>query len=913
VRNSIRWIILGLLLMVMAQPAFAQNHIIVDDPTNTINIGEVQRAARTLASKGATVVVLVSDQTGSNAQAYASGILKTYGIATDPLSPNVIIYLVSLDQRNVYIYYGSDWNSALGPTYQGIINDSIIPPISRNNDITKGIVEGFNATVDAIDNPPGSVSNDFLAWLIGLPVIGGIVVFLMNIFNKRRRAAQALANARGIYEQARRSAGAAIADMGQLLVSVREKAQYDSISYPPAEIAQLAQWQQEAEKLFIVAQGHFDNADEALAAKASPTEEDYKASAVVYEQIVTEVAAAREPLERADARRRELDQLNAQAPGSIDQSKKALADVAEQLDMLREDGARPDAITRTAAELIARAEALLAEHHAADAIATAEEASATLNLLKGSIARYNDIREGISAGRAAAEKVVAQNYRIEDGLAAFDESENLLRQALKALEMGAEAAAPLLDQAEASRAEGVARGGGMPALRSANDGRLIQVDEAGKQLSAYIDEGRRAFDIVDEFAESTWSDIRGNGSEAEAAAAEALRLWQRASQRNTMEVQDFLGAQQDLDAAEQYIAQARQLIDAIIQRLKDLEAARDAARSEIAMAQADIEQGWAYIRANDPDIGKVPEQQLHRAEELLAQANAELAKQRPDWLLLVKLAQEANQQADQALADARSEVDTMNKLRSEVEHAQQVATAEVQKIVKFAGIHTDDVDDQLNQRINQLQNDVQKAYKALKLAEQSEEEARVAALNKAQKLYATLATTAEQLYADMYAAFQRGEELRKKVQQQVKRAQREIERAEDLVAKYRHIIPRTSEGHKRLSQARNKLGRIGKVRDERSAQDAIELANQAYADANRADKIFRAEINARHGGRGGGGGVIIIGGGGSSGSSSSSGGSSGWGSGGGSWGGWGGGGGGGWGGGGGGGGWGGSGGGGSGW
>jgi hypothetical protein len=432
-------------------------------------------------------------------------------------------------------------------------------------------------------------------------------------------------------------------------------------------------------------------------------------------------------------------------------------------------------------------------------------------------------------------------------MAAFERAEGLLRQGAQALEQGPEQATPLLDQAEAARAEGVGRGGGMPALRRENDTRLPAVEQAGQLLAAAITEGHRAFDAVDEFAESTWSDIRGNGSEAEAAAARAQALWQRASERNTMEAQDFYGAKEDLDAAEEEIAHAHTLIDTIVQRLKDLEAARDAARAELKAAQDDIEAGWAFVRSNDPDVGKQPEQALTQAAGLVEQAGAELAKDRPDWLVVVKQAREANRLADEALANARSEVEEMEKLRGQVARAQQLATAEVQKIVKFASLHADDLPRQSEPQLNSLQGDVQAAYATLKAAEQREEQARATALRDALNRYVALESQAEQLYGEIYAAFERVEQLRKQVAEEAADAERAVARAEQLYQTYGGYIPSTSEGVALLGEARATLGRIGAVRDEAEMKRAKQAAVEARKLAERAEQRFRSEIAARQG------------------------------------------------------------------
>jgi hypothetical protein len=314
-----------------------------------------------------------------------------------------------------------------------------------------------------------------------------------------------------------------------------------------------------------------------------------------------------------------------------------------------------------------------------------------------------------------------------------------------------------------------------------------------------------------------------------------------------MEAQDFYGAKEDLDAAEEEIAHAHTLIDTIVQRLKDLEAARDAARAELKTAQDDIEAGWAFVRSNDPDVGKQPEQALTQAAGLVEQAGAELAKERPDWLTLVKQAREANRLADEALANARGEVEEMQKLRGQVTRAQQLATAEVQKIVKFASLHVDDLPRQSEPQLNRLQGDVQAAYAALKAAEQREEQARAAALRDALNRYVALEAQAEKLYSEIYEAFQRVEQLRKQVAEEAERAERAVARAEQLYQTYGGYIPSGAEGIALLQEARATLSRIGAVRDEAETKRAMQAAKEARKLAERAEQSFRNQITARQG------------------------------------------------------------------
>jgi uncharacterized membrane protein YgcG len=290
-----------LALLLLASPALAQGRAIVEDTTSQVDTAQVERAAQALTAKGATVVVLVSDQTGGDPQAYAQRRLSASGIQTSPLEPSVIVYLVALDQRNVFIYYGADYNASLGPTYKNIADQEMIPQFARG-DITGGIVAGINGTVEAIDNPPGSGTNINVGSGVFTPIVLG-AIFLVLLFvvgpiawrglSKRRAAAQALAKARQDAEAARKQAGAAIADFGQALREAREKAQFDEVSYPAADVRQLAELQAAAETQFVAAQEAFDQAGERLAQKREPTQPDLVASAGAYRAVTESVAAAR--------------------------------------------------------------------------------------------------------------------------------------------------------------------------------------------------------------------------------------------------------------------------------------------------------------------------------------------------------------------------------------------------------------------------------------------------------------------------------------------------------------------------------------------------------------------------------------------------------------------------------------------
>jgi hypothetical protein len=378
-----------------------------------------------------------------------------------------------------------------------------------------------------------------------------------------------------------------------------------------------------------------------------------------------------------------------------------------------------------------------------------------LSSLSSTVHSYGDLQARIQQLRDEAAVLAAQGYRVTASHAALDTAQAALENAAAALQRdGSSAASASLGDASPALEQAIAQGRGLIELRAENDQRALALGVQARRVAALIETARQTFDLVDEFAESTWNDIRGNGSEAEASAAEAATLWQRAVARNTLESQEFAAARENLNALEAQLARATGLSEAIIQRLKDLEHARAIARQELAAAAADVAAGNSYLAAHDPDIGKQPEDQLRKAADLLAQSEAEVAKPKPDWLALVRLAQAANAEADAALAGARSEVETMDKLRAQVQHAQQLAASEVQRAKRFYETHRSDLGWSISDSLHDLQEQLQLAHDALRQAESLAEDQRRQALEQARGRFVNVDGRADQVYAKLYAAFQ---------------------------------------------------------------------------------------------------------------------------------------------------------------
>src|SRR5207237_4719873 len=107
---------------------------------------------------------------------------------------------------------------------------------------------------------------------------------------------------------------------------------------------------------------------------------------------------------------------------------------------------------------------------------------------------------------------------------------------------------------------------------------------------------------------------------------------------------------------------------------------------------AHIRSDQQFITQYDPDISQQPADMLKQAADLLRQAKEEVAKAKPNWIQVVALARQANDLADKALADARSQEEAMQARRLRLQTASQQAAASLSRAANFASVHRSDID-----------------------------------------------------------------------------------------------------------------------------------------------------------------------------------------------------------------------------
>ncbi len=786
-RISVRWWMGLILSLLLVTPALAQGRLVIADPGRRLDEAAVQAAAGPLIRRGAEVAVYVVDRGGEDdfqRRLIGDGLGRSDGAVRSRL---IAIY-VAVESRYSAIWFGEEWSAALAvnDNYELIRTGKLNPGLS-DGDFTRGVTSALTAIEEAIVNPPRpgggvTINTDLTPVVIGGLGLAGAAAAGAGAYQLRRRR-QTRRAAEQRLRDARERAGAVVVQLGQRFQTAAEKAQFDRVSYHPDAVAELADLLVAARDAFTRLKIDFDEIGEQLNRAAQPSLEALATATAAYERVIEQASAVAERLDALDQRRAALDALARKAHEELDQAKKVLTGVAERLPAFGNELADHAAVLAPIQQAIHRAEAAMAQFAAEEAIAAAQAASVIGATLTDLLDRYATARAAVAQGRRAAERLAAEGYRMDGGHAALDTARAALDRLARALQQGAltEAGQAIAD-AEAALTRAQQDWLELPSIRADNERRIAALAERGPQIAERIAAGREAFDLVDEFAESAWSDIRGNGSEAEAAAERAFEHWEQAKAANTMEAQEFLTARSFLDAAEQELDHVERLIGAIIDRLRALEEARAIARDLLAEAARSIAAGKTFVAAHNPDVSPQADQWLAQAAALLQTAQAEAAKEKPDWLKLARDAQEADRLADAALASARDEMEQTARLRERAQQLQQLATAEVQKLVHYVTVHDADLSPTTRQQIEQVRQRVQQAYRALQQAVQREDEARRQALREAIEQYQALMAQAGEVYQAAHSDVQRLEELRAALNQTLQQARERLDQIERICA-----------------------------------------------------------------------------------------------------------------------------------
>ena len=930
---------------------------VVADDTGQINASEVNQAAQALQALGIRPLAVFSQSglgyASSGDLAYAAA--QNYGLGQSGrvIDPDLFAVVVVLDTRQATILYGDrlkrymEGNAALATH----LREDYLNPSLQDQNYTKAFADTFTQAAREIDlqrNPPPTatpipsvITNIDTKGLGNSLLIGlGVIIFLVVLAVagpalwrtwQRNKAAEARRQSlREQLLQARNVAADMITDL-DFPDDPQRQIQYRFLALSlekerPEQLANItAQYEQIYDRL-VPALATFNTLNQSTPA----TEQELTNAIAGYQQVQSEVRYASGFLEWLAEQGRIVEGQIASAPSEVDAAKKALAAATEELTTLA--AAAPDLDLPAAGSILTQVSAKLNEADTASnaspprplaAYDASVQARSLLDKVMASWRRLSAIYKELVQNREKLAGLRTKGFKlsqVDDPMAASVEQ---LRKAATSISSNQRNSDELLQKATEivnATDEQTVR---LISLQADNEKALERLKREGDEVKKMIDAGARAFDAVDEYAEESWRDIKGNGTEAQRAADFAFNLWQEASKQNALtpqSPQDFDAARSMIDQASEALAKSRELVAAIVTRLEYIRESQRVAAEEIAAAQKDITGGEAFVARYDTDISPRPSDLLSEAARLLEAARAEMSRPKPNWIEVVALARKANDTADRALADARSEQQAMEARRLKVKTNSQQAAASLSRASNFASVHRADLSPDVFTMLEGAQEGAKRGEEILATAQSRrvEDVELGRALDEAASTLAEAREAADGAFALAESQFRTMEALRTQLNNVFTQADATIASADALIAQNSNSVGR--EAHELLDQAVSLMPEQVNASDARSLTAAVTAAQQAEQLALQAYNSAQADIDAHNraaqaqqmqdmlstlaalgmaaassggsrrrsrGGWGGGGGTISIGGGGGWGGGGSS--SGGWGGGGSSSGSWGGG------------------------
>lgn len=672
-------------------PGYSQNcdELIVDSAgVFRGDLSRLQDTAQKLVNNGADVRIRTAESVAEfgNLDIYEKNLenrCSSWQDGNGYRKNNLLVLMIAKKERKTGLYYGSQWDSALGSQWIRIQRDHMNPSFKAGN-FVGGFVNGLeeiNRLVEAHlrpttvptqptivqPAPAPSAPTDFsglwrvLGWLVGLGGLGILAVVAFRIYSARekRRAAQQKARI------AKQSVAKRINDLSQEIATLEAEIEGLSSKMAAEDVESLRAGLHEIVKLHAGAAGSFNDYEQSAGNPDQPN-----LSETEYANIEQAYLLSLQDLQQADQLKvsavqtiKGLEKLANQIPKIIEQLGAGIPAAENKIHTVRQRGFK----TEETDKLLAEASQAVAE---------------------------------------AASALTGRQYRLANRFVLF--GINKVAQALENAE-----SLPRKKEEQATAANALAK----------------RIEET-KQV---IDTTRVIFEqISEEYAAPTWQSVRGNGSEATKRVAAAVQALDAARKASSMEKQEWAKAGEFLQKANDWLDQAESMMRSITALEGHLAQAKKDAPQEIKAAQDDIAKAWKFIHLHDADVRDSLEDDLRSAEEDLAKASKELSVSKPDYFVVNDLAKEANAAADKILNEARGEYETAERLRQKAAGALRDAAGQVSKAKEYIEDHSGDVSRSAKDHLKDAQTKLKDAKAAthletrITLAEEAEKKAKKA-------------------------------------------------------------------------------------------------------------------------------------------------------------------------------------------
>lgn len=213
---------------------------------------------------------------------------------------------------------------------------------------------------------------------------------------------------------------------------------------------------------------------------------------------------------------------------------------------------------------------------------------------------------------------------------------------------------------------------------------LAALPKSIDQLQARLPDIQAAFKKLSAYAPSAWSSIKGNAEEADKRGHFAETQVQAGNAALAAASPDRAAAARSARAAQEAVAQANQLLDAVEQLAKSLDDAADKLAKEISDADADLTAAKAAVAAAPASPGHATwVANLDKAEAALKTARAGASATPSDPAAALVAAQNAHAAADSILNGLRDESSQQARNQAAFQVARASAAGAVNQAAAF--------------------------------------------------------------------------------------------------------------------------------------------------------------------------------------------------------------------------------------
>jgi uncharacterized membrane protein YgcG len=673
-------VILAVPKVVQAQTTISCGQLVVDNAgIFGAQLTDVNNAAQDLATAGVEVrVITLTDMGGAgNLDLVEQNFVKSCPAiqSTDGKRKNNVVELfISMKEHQWGIYYGGAWDKPFGNGEYNRIGNDILKPAFQRGDFAGGFIQAMGeigrliaqflhpsgqATPAPTQPVPVIVKTGPPPNLTGLWIVLGLVVLLVGLWL-----------------------------LFKGLRSVRANRELKHTAQANAQLAR----QQTRNKLETF-NADFDTARQELqiiSGLCAPDElKPMTALLVQAKQLGDSASAQYTGLASGSAGDPDRDGLSVGEYNAIE--KQYAGDLLEGINKAQKqlDGAKVQIATlkqfaQTAPDLVAKAKAALSD------------------------------------ATAKVEQVKSQGFKAADSAAPLTEASQALGQidamiGQKRFGSAAALLAKVTEQVTTARKSAETQ----VEQKQTSEKAVADLTNRIEVVKQKVIDGKAAFDrIASTYVESSWDAIRGNGTESCNRINWSIKALTDATALASMDQQQWAQALNLVKQANGWLDEAESFMRSITALEENLAAAKVDAPREIELAKADIAKARAYLTANKTDVDAQLLQRIADDEQTLQQAVAELAKEKPDFLRVVKLGKAALSVADQVLAEGQKEHEAADRLRARVQSTQRDAKAAISRAKEYIEDHSADVKSSAKSSLIAAQNYLAEAAVAGALATQ---------------------------------------------------------------------------------------------------------------------------------------------------------------------------------------------------